>query len=117
MIAALALIVGYGSNFLNVAHVENRLVLGNGSHRAYALRDSGITHAPCIVQTISRREEIEVLGLGDLQQNADMHLKNPRPPLLKDYFDPALSKIVPVARKQRALQVSFGVQQIEIPAI
>jgi hypothetical protein len=106
-VAALALVIGYGSNFLNVASVENRLVLGNGSHRAYALRDLGVTHAPCIVQSVTRREELEVLGYGDLQQNADLYLKSPRPPMLRDYFDQELRKTVSVARKQPAIRVQF----------
>jgi hypothetical protein len=115
-VAALALVVGYGSNFLNVASIENRLVLGNGSHRAYALRDLGVTHVPCIVQGVTRREELEILGFGDLQQNPDLYLKSARPPMLRDYFDPALRKIVSVARKQRALRRSFGVEPMDIPA-
>jgi hypothetical protein len=115
-VAALALVIGYGSNFLNVASVENRLVLGNGSHRAYALRDLGVTHAPCIVQSVTRREELEVLGYGDLQQNADLYLKSPRPPMLRDYFDQELRKTVSVARKQPAIRVSFGVEAMDIPA-
>jgi len=115
-VAALALVVGYGPNFMNVARVENRLVLGNGSHRAYTLRDLGITHAPCIIQDVTRREELEVLGFGDLQQNPDLYLKSVRPPMLRDYFDAALTKIVPVARKQRAIRVTFGVEVMDIPA-
>lgn len=115
-VAAVSIVVGYGSNFLNVAKVENRLVLGNGSHRAYALRELGVTHVPCIVQDVTRREELEVLGFGDLQQNPDLYLKSPRPPMLRDYFDPELRKIVPVVRKQRGYRISFGVEPMDIPA-
>ena len=108
--------VGYGSNFLNVLHAENRLILNNGSHRAFALRNIGITHVPCIIQRVSRREELEVMGSGDVQQNPDRYLKAARPPLLKDYFDPALRKTVQVPRKHRLVKVSFGVEQADIPA-
>src|SRR5205085_5385811 len=38
----LGLVVGYGSNYLNAIAAEGRLVLNNGSHRAYALRDLGV---------------------------------------------------------------------------
>jgi hypothetical protein len=38
--------VGFGSNFLNAIYAENRLILNNGSHRAYALRKLGITRVP-----------------------------------------------------------------------
>jgi len=115
-VAIIGLVVGFGSNFLNAARIENRLVLGNGSHRAYALRDMGITHVPCLIQHVSRREEMEMLGFGDVFTNADAYLKAPRPPVLKDYFDPALRKIVPVRRKNRQVRVTFGVEQSDTPA-
>src|SRR5206468_1125898 len=47
--------VGFGSNFMNAVYAENRLILNNGSHRAYVLRKLGITRVPCIVQHASSR--------------------------------------------------------------
>src|SRR6266550_1443933 len=116
LVAVLGLMMGYGSNFLQTIHVENRLVLGNGSHRAFALRDLGVTRVPCIVQRVSRREELELVGSGDLQQNPDRYLEVARPPLLKDYFDPALRTVIPVARKHHVVRLSFGFEQGDIPA-
>ncbi len=115
-VAILGLAVGYGSNFLNVLHVENRLVLGNGSHRAYALRDLGITEIPCLVQRVTRRDELDLIASGDLANSPDRYIKSPRPPMLRDYFDPALRKIVPVYRKDRVVRIQFGFEQSDIPA-
>ncbi len=115
-VAVVGLVVGYGSNFLNAALIEGRLVLGNGSHRAYALREIGITRVPCLIQHVTRRDELEVLGFGDLHKNADNYLKSPRPPVLKDYFDPELRKLVQVPRKLRQVRITFGVEQVDIPA-
>ena len=113
--AILGLAVGYGSNCLNAFHIEGRLVLNNGSHRAFALRDLGITHAPCLIQKVLRREELDLVGIPDLQQNPDRYLKATRPPLLKDYFDPLLRKVVGVPRKNRLVKVSFGIEPSDIP--
>ena len=110
------LVVGFGSNFLNTIHAEDRLVLNNGSHRAFALRDLGVTHVPCIVQHVSRRDELEVIASGDLLSKADYFLKGARPPLLKDYFDSALRSLLNVPRKQRQVKVAFGVEIIDAPA-
>jgi hypothetical protein len=115
-VAVLGLAVGYGSNFLNVLQVENRLVLGNGSHRAYALRDLGINQIPCLIQRVTRRDELELVASGDLATSPDRYLKSPRPPMLRDYFDPALRKIVPVYRKNRVVRIQFGIEQTDIPA-
>src|SRR5439155_25311177 len=112
----IALLVGFGSNFLNVIHVENRLVMNNGSHRAYALRDIGITHVPCAIQRVSRRDELRVIGNVELQNNPDNYLKDARPPLLRDYFDPALKKIFKVPRRLRQVKIAFGIEQIDVPA-
>jgi hypothetical protein len=110
------LVVGFGSNFLNAIHAERRLVLNNGSHRAFALRDLGVTHAPCIIQRVAVRDELAVVASNDLAQNPDLYLKAPRPPLLKDYFDPQLRKLVDVPKRLRQVRVTFGVEQLDVPA-
>ena len=115
-LAVIALLVGFGSNYLSAISIDGRLVLSNGSHRAYALRDLGFTHAPCLVQRASRRDELELIATPDLIQSPDRYLKDKRPPLLKDYFDKKLTKIVPVPRKNRLIRVQFGFEQSEIPA-
>lgn len=116
VVGVVGLVVGYGSNYLSVIHVDGRLVLNNGSHRAFALRERGITHVPCAVQRISRREELEVVSSQELQQHPDRYLSGPRPPVLKDYFDTKLRKIVPVPRRQRQVKISFGVEPLDVPA-
>ena len=114
--AMVALVVGYGSNYLNAIRAEGRLVLNNGSHRAYALREAGLTHAPCLIQHVSRREELEVIGNEELNTRADLYLKAQRPPLLKDYFDPELRMIVHVSRTVRQLRVALQSEQMDVPA-
>jgi hypothetical protein len=112
----IGLAVGFGSNYLNALHVDGRLILNNGSHRAYALRDLGVTEVPCIVQTVTRRDELELVASGDFQHAPDRYLKTPRPPLLKDYFDPKLRKIVRVRPKNRLVRVQIAVEQVDVPA-
>lgn len=114
--AWVCLAVGYGSNFLNVLEIEGRLILNNGSHRAYALRKSGVSAAPCVIQTIGTRDELDLAGSADLKQNPDRYLKAVRPPMLRDYFDPALTRVVSVQRKNRLVKVSFGFEQSDMPA-
>jgi len=109
------LVVGYGSNYLNVISAEGRLILSNGSHRAYALRDLGVTHVPCVIQRVSRRDELKVIGTQPLQQATDLYLKEPRPPVLKDYFDQKMRKIISLPPKARQVRISFGVEQNDMP--
>jgi hypothetical protein len=113
----IGLVVGFGSNFLNAVHAENRLVLINGTHRAYSLRSMGVTHAPCIIQHVSTREELQAAAMSDLRANPDSYLRQPRPSMFRDYFDPKLSKIVPVPRRLRQLTVKFSVDVSDLPAV
>ena len=108
------LVVGFGANCLSALHIENRLILHNGSHRAFALREMGISRVPCVIQSVSRREELPVIATEEVVNNADLYLKAGRPPLLKDYFDPKLRKLVLVPRQNRQIKISFGVETLDI---
>lgn len=117
LVGVIGLAVGFGSNFLNAIHCENRLILNNGSHRAYALRELGFTHVPCVVQHVATRDELEVVATSRLRREPDYFLKHPRPSMLKDYFNPRLRKIFPVQRQLRQLKVRFSVSEYFVPAL
>jgi hypothetical protein len=110
-------VVGFGSNFLHAIHVEDRLVLNNGNHRAFALRDMGITHAPCLIRHVTNREELRAVTSSEIRKNPDLYLKHPRPAVLKDYFDPRLHKVIDVHRTLSQIIVKVDVKCIDIPAI
>jgi hypothetical protein len=113
----IGLAVGFGSNFLNAIYAENRLILTNGSHRAYALRKLGITHVPCIVQHVSLREKLEVAADSEVCDHPDYYLKNARPSMFKDYFNPKLYKVMPVHRQLRQVSIKFEVDEANVPAL
>lgn len=110
----IGLVVGFTANCLSVIHAENRLILGNGSHRAFALRESGITHAPCLVQNVTRREELQAVAGDTVNQDPDLYLKSDRPPLLKDYFDARLTMKAKVPRGNRQVKVVFLQESMDI---
>jgi len=108
------LVVGYGSNFLNVIRADDRLLLNNGYHRACALRAAGITHAPCIIETVSRRDELDMVATSEVSKTPSLYFKAPRPPLLKDFFDPKIRKSLPVYRSKRMVEVKFKIQDFDL---
>lgn len=114
-VAFVCLGVGFGCDLLMVMEINGRLILQNGSHRAYCLRQLGVSHAPCVVQKVSNREEYELVANLEVKQYADRYLKSPRPPVLKDYFDPMLIKIVPMRRRQRMVRLQIGVEISDVP--
>jgi hypothetical protein len=113
-----ALVVGYGSNYLSALSIGTRLVLNNGSHRAYALRAAGHTHAPCLVQHVSNHEQLRAI-VGDdnpLMAEDENVLTAARPPLFKDYFDEKLRMIVSAPAMVRRVKVGLDLNVADLPA-
>jgi hypothetical protein len=115
--AVIGICVGYSSNVLTVTQIRNRLILTNGSHRAFALRDLGVTHAPCVVIRINREDEIDMRAPEPVRENRELYLRSPRPPMFKDYFDPRLRKIMLMPRSEYFVQLQIGYQKASIPAV
>jgi hypothetical protein len=108
--------VGFTANTLQALHVNNRLILSNASHRAYALREHGIQQAPCMIYEVTRREELQLVGHQDLLKNLELYLEHARPPMLKDYFDPKLRKILKVERRRRQVRVVLQQEMLDVPS-
>ena len=109
--AAVGLVVGYGSNFLSLIRSDDRVVLHNGYHRAVAMRAAGITHAPCIVQTVTRKDELEVSAADAVVEDPAFYFRTRRPPILKDFFDPRIVTTLKVRPLRRMIEVSFEVRE------
>src|SRR5207248_3693776 len=104
-----AVVVGFGSNYLNVLACENRLILNNGHHRAYALRELGVTHIPCVLQKLANRDDLKRVAAGGLLRHPERYLEPPRPPLFKDYFDPNLRRFVRLLPRKKYVTVKITV--------
>lgn len=117
IVGVVGIAVGFGSNFLNAVCVENRLILNNGSHRAYTLRKMGYTRVPCIIQHVSSRDELDLVGPSEVRHDPDRFLKHPRPPMLRDYFNPKLLKVMAGHRRMHQVTVRFQVEESYYPAL
>lgn len=69
-----------------------------------------------MVRALVRRDELEVAGLNIVQQQSELFLTSPRPPVLKDYFDPELRMVVRVPRTNRQVRIGVQVEQLDVPA-
>jgi hypothetical protein len=117
LVGVIGAAVGFGSNFMNAIYAERRLILNNGSHRAYVLRKLGIRHVPCIVQHASSREELALVASSQVRRQPDLYLKHPRPPILRDYLDPRLHTLVEVERRVRQVSVQIKIDEHFVPAL
>lgn len=115
--AVVGLVVGYGSNFLTVIRSDDRMVLHNGYHRACALLASGVTHAPAVIQTVTRRDELEVSATQAVVDDPAFYFKAARPPILKDFFDPRIRTVLRARRLERMVEVSFEIKDHDVSSV
>ena len=54
------------------------------------------------------------VAAGGLRKNPDVYLKEPRPPVLKDYFNPRLRQILRLAPINRQVKVRFKVETYDV---
>lgn len=116
LVGVAGIAVGFSSNFVSAVYAEGRLILNNGTHRAYALRMRGITHVPCIVQHVPSRDALDVVGAKPVRRDPDFFLRHPRPTMLRDYFDSRLHTVMPVRRRLRQVTVRFQIEERSVPA-
>lgn len=108
----LGIVVGFGGHFLNAIRVGNRVLLSNGYHRACALRALGVTHAPCIVQTATRVDELRLALKERVVGEAEFYFESARPPLLADFFNPRIRKVLPVRGQTHVVEVNVEVRHL-----
>lgn len=108
--AMLSLGIGFGANFMSGIRSGSRIVLQNGHHRAYALRAMGATHAYCIVEEVTRKDELRLTASPQVGADPEFFFAARRPPLLKDFFDPALAKRLAVYPIDSEIEVEVTVR-------
>lgn len=114
---AIVMYVGYSDNVISATRSDNRVILTNGSHRVYALRDLGVRYVPCLVTDASEGDVSEFLLPAAVKQDRAFYLTAPRPPMFKDYFDSRFTRTVPVIRKTSVLKAKLDLQKSSVPTV
>jgi hypothetical protein len=108
--AMIGVMIGFGSNFLSAVRSGSRLLLQNGYHRAYTLRRLGFTHAFCVVEDVTRKDELKLTADEDVAGDPEFYFASKRPPLLKDFFDPRLAKVLAAMPMENQVEVELKVR-------
>lgn len=108
--AVVGLPVGFGSNFLSGIRSGKRILLQNGYHRAYSLRRAGFSHAYCIVEDVTRKDELKLTVDEEVAEDPEFYFAARRPPLLKDFFDPRLTAELEVLPMETVVEVEIRVR-------
>ncbi|MDM5176969.1 hypothetical protein PO883_07125 [Massilia sp. DJPM01] len=106
------LVVGYSANILNAVCDDDsgRLVLNNGYHRTCALLELGISHAPCVIQTVSSRDELDLVAKSVVATDPGYFFNAPRPPLMRDFANPRIRKVLRIKKIARMIEVTYDVR-------
>jgi len=112
-VRAIILVLGYGGSAVNAFRVGRRMILNNGFHRLFTLRGLGKTHAPVVVQHVTHPEVELPPMMGELPR--EYLVENPRPGLMKDFFEEGLTCEITQRGFLKALQVGWGVQESMVP--
>ena len=108
----IGVVVGFGYDFMGAVRVGKRVLLTNGYHRACALRALGLTHAPCVVQTATGGDELRTAVRPRVAEQAEFYFESARPPLLKDYFDPHIRRLLPIRNQVHLVEVTVDVKHV-----
>ena len=112
-VEVVTLLIGYGAAPINVFQVGSRLVLGNGFHRVVAMRAEGIAKIPVVVQHVAQPEiefPDQYLGL-----TRAYLVEDPRPVMIKDFFDDALTIELRLAPRRKTVKISWVTEDSVIP--
>jgi hypothetical protein len=112
-VAAMILFVGYGAPAVNAYRIGNRIILNNGFHRLFALRQKGIRMVPLVVQEISNWNlELPQIIAG---LPASYLVTDVRPSLVKDFLDREISRELLMKGRDRSVQIQWNINQVDIP--
>jgi hypothetical protein len=114
---AVAITVGYTSNYVTVVQMANRLYLSNGYHRAVSLIKSGIHMAPVVILTNERQQEIATTMPVQILQNFGLYIDKQlqRPPILEDFTLPKIMEEIWSPPKLKRIKVKITVEEELVP--
>ena len=70
----------------------------------------------CAITPSESTAAINLAGQSALHNSPDAYLREPGPPVLKDYFDPRLHKVVRLPPRVKHVRVNFSIEEVSIRA-
>lgn len=102
-------------NYINIAILENRLLLTNGVHKVCALRQAGLSTCFCVFRRI---DSVADSGI-NVQTSIfrDSVFKGTRPAMVTDFLEPSTSTPLYIRSMNQILQIAVSVGTMTIPAL
>ena len=112
---ALQLAFGTPLPVMHAVHLEGRVLLVKGHHRARVLRAAGATFLPCLVSWCSSLDEVLAAAPSLQREEAARCFAADRPPMLRDFDRSALVHSYEAKARRHLLQVRIDVTRQWLP--
>jgi hypothetical protein len=112
----ITVLAGSRPNYIQVALLDDRLVLVNGVHKVCALYALGLRTCFCALRVVTRLEE-SGLNFQATSLYRDEVFKSMRPALVTDFMNPSVAVPLRMKSMYQVMQVSINVGQIRVPAL
>jgi hypothetical protein len=103
----IGLMFGFGSNFVTAIRSGSRVLLQNGYHRAYTLKSLGHDYCYCVVEDVTRKDELRLTATSDVADDPEFYFAAKRPPIMRDFFDPRLTTVLDVLPTENLVEIEI----------
>jgi hypothetical protein len=102
-------------NYINIAVLENRLLLTNGVHKVCALQKAGLSNCFCVFRRIDSLADSGI----NIQTSIfrDSVFKGARPAMVTDFLELSTSTPLYIRSMNQILQIAVSVGTMTIPAL
>jgi hypothetical protein len=104
--------LGVNANYVQVVKYQGRHFLKNGYHRAYALRERGVTAVPCVYAEIS---DYALTGANRPGFFSREIIMSERPPMMPDFFDNTVSADIKIQPTMNVIRIKAEQYPVPIP--
>jgi hypothetical protein len=104
--------LGVNANYVQVVKYEGRHFIKNGYHRAYALRERGVSAVPCVYAEVSDYAMTGANRPGFFSRETIM---SARPPTIPDFFDNTVSADIKIQPTMNVIRIKAEQYAVPIP--
>jgi hypothetical protein len=102
-------------NYINIAILDNRLLLTNGVHKVCALQKAGLANCFCVYRRIDSLADSGINVQTSIFR--DSVFKGARPAMVSDFLDASSSVPLYIRSMNQILQIAVSVGTMTIPAL
>jgi len=110
-VRSVIVLLGYGLPVATAVEVDKKIFLINGFHRLYALAEMGVKEVPLLIHKITDQFDLSPYK----PYITEFLFNHPRPPLMKDFFNPDLTLEIKTIPRRKTIKVQVNHESFDVP--